>query len=418
MATACAEANVVGVIAGKAFHAPGAVVAFITAAPAMSNLSAALWTRLIHGRDRVRATNAFQAGTLLCVAGMAAAALLEGGLGVMVAFALLARCALTGMIAARTDVWRANYPRRQRARIIGNITLLASLIVGLTALLIGAVMDLAGRPRAYALVFGAAALVGLLGVRLFGKIRWRGRVAQLRVERHRRRTGPGGRSAGDSTPGGGLPAMLGVLRRDRMYRRFMAAQFMLGMPQLAVIPVFIIALRDVFRTDFTTAMGLTQAAVTIVPVAVIPLWAPLLDRMHIARFRFWQSWVFVSANLLMWAAFQWHSEAVLYLSRFVLGVASGGGMLAWELGHHDFARREQASLYMGVHVFLTGVRGSFAPFLGTALYAGAAVTLGGVHLGLPAIGAWTFAVMGVVSAVSGVMFWRLDRDIRAAPGKP
>lgn len=408
-ATACVEGPVVGVIASKAFHASNFFIALITAAPAISNLTAPLWSRLIHGRDRVRAVNAFQLGVLVCVAGMALAPMSELGLWQIVAFTILARCSLTGMIAARTDLWRANYPRERRARMIGVVTLLASLLVGVTALLLGRAMDIG--PHAFSVVYGAAVVSGVLGVRVFARIRWRGRRAQLIAER----------SNGAPTshrfdhPSAGLPAMLRLLREDRDYRRFMAAQFVLGMPNLAAIPVFIIALKDVFNLDYTGSLGLTQAAVTIVPVIVIPLWAPLLDRMHIVQYRSFHSWVWVLANGLMLLAFLWRHEPTLYVSRVVLGVATGGGMLAWELGHHDFAKRERAALYMGVHVFLTGVRGVISPFLGALLYSGIGIDAWGIANNAGAfkgIGAWAFGVFAAMSAAGALMFMSLGSDMR------
>lgn len=404
-ATACVEGGVVGVIASKAFGASDLVVAVLTAAPAVSNLTAVLWTRLIHGRDRVRAVNAFQLLTLACVGAMALAPEGETGLWVLVVSAVLARCFLTGMISARTDLWRGNYRRERRARTIGSITLLASLVVGVTALLTGAVMD--ADPRAFAVVYGVSVLTGAAGVWAFTTIRWRGRATQLKAERD----GVDGGARGEKharSGGASLKSMADVLKNDPMYRRFMAAQFMLGMPQLAAIPVFILAMNDLFTLDYTQSLVLSQTLPVIIPVIVIPLWAPLLDRMHIVRFRSLHSWFFVAANLLMFAACLSRSETLLYASRVVLGIATGGGMLAWELGHHDFARREQASIYMGVHVFLTGVRGVFSPFIGTALYAGFALTVGGASIGLPAVGAWTFLVLTAMSVASAFMFRSLD----------
>lgn len=411
-ATACVEGGVVGVIASKAFDATDFVVALLTAAPAVSNLTAVLWTRLIHGRDRVRAVNLFQIGVVACVALMGLAPPGEVGLWMLVGGALLARCFLTGMIAARTDLWRGNYARDRRARTIGHVTLLASLIVGVTALALGAAMDFS--PRAFAWVYGLSVVLGAAGIKVFSAVRWRGRAVQLNAERNGAAKPTGSGKSGDR--GATLAAMTDVLRRDPMYRRFMAAQFMLGMPQLAAIPVFILAIKDVFGSNYTASLLLTQTLPVIVPVVVIPLWAPLLDRLHIVRFRSWHSWVFVLANVLMFAAFRLENEPLLYASRIVLGVATGGGMLAWELGHHDFARREQATIYMGVHVFLTGVRGVFSPFLGTMLYAGAVVAIGDSSVGVPALGSWTFLVLAAMSATGAMMFIALGRAMkRRAP---
>ena len=90
----------------------------------------------------------------------------------------------------------------------------------------------------------------------------------------------------------------------------------------------------------------------------------------------------------------------LAAGRFVISIVNGGGTLAWQLGHNDFAPRERLSAYMAVHVTLTGVRGAFAPFLGMALYLGWDAK--GYVPGSSGLGAWLF----LVSALLGVVAWR------------
>jgi hypothetical protein len=64
------------------------------------------------------------------------------------------------------------------------------------------------------------------------------------------------------------------------------------------------------------------------------------------------------------------TAVVLFGLRGVVnGVAQGGGTLAWNLGHLHFAREGNADVYMGIHVFLAGVRGLIAPLAGMWLYA-------------------------------------------------
>lgn len=529
MAVACVEANVIAVIAKKAFHASDLSIATLAAAPALSNISSILWTRLIRGRDRVRAVNLMQAGVLLCVASIALAPIGAGGEALLVIATLLARTLLTGIITARTDIWRNNYPRSQRARVTGKLLTTAAIVVAITGAGLGLVMDaleqrepataasaaanpspapagedvsplrddrrgpeqpaahdalglpgavegplsLGERPPgvrvlapdtsdvadtagarsaaatsnaqhapnnrailSFRAVYLLSALLGLCGVYFFSRVRWRGGPAQRRAE-----LDP---DAEYSRSGGGARDMLRLLRDDKAYRSFMGAQFMLGLPNLAGIPVFILALdaflnaRDPSRDHYTQTLLLTQIIPLLVPIVTIPLWARLLDRMHIVRFRVFHSWVFVLANLLMGAGFYLDSLPTLYASRFVLGVAYAGGMLAWDLGHHDFARRDLATLYMGIHVTLTGVRGAIAPFLGALLYSGSlaipAFTLGGAANGaqpdapwlrfpgasihIPALGTATFFVLMVGSIAGALMFLRLDRQLGHRGAKP
>jgi hypothetical protein len=58
----------------------------------------------------------------------------------------------------------------------------------------------------------------------------------------------------------------------------------------------------------------------------------------------------------------------LWIGSAIRGIAYGGGVLAWNLGHQDYAPVEQSGRYMGLHVTLTGIRGLLAPALGMAIY--------------------------------------------------
>jgi|TARA_Y100000031_G_scaffold136752_1_gene161099 hypothetical protein len=91
----------------------------------------------------------------------------------------------------------------------------------------------------------------------------------------------------------------------------------------------------------------------------------------------------------------------------VMGIARGGGSLAWQLGHNDLADQQNLSAYMGAHVTLTGLRGAFVPFLGIVAYLGwdARAWLPGFD----AIGAYVFVFSALLSAVSWWGFERLHK---------
>ncbi|MEO1128778.1 MAG: MFS transporter [Planctomycetota bacterium] len=416
MAMACLEGNAVGVLANKAFIGEDAppsmryVVAALTAAAPLAMLSSVIWTRLFHGRDRVRCANVLQFGALLCVACIAVAPFNSVGIIMLVASTLIGRSMLTGIITARTDIWRANYRRHERARVTGRLTIATTLIIGCTSLTMAKIMDLeATGPDGYRIVYAIAIVAGLGGIACFSRIRWRGRSQHLSRERS-------GDEDGVEPPS--PRAMLRILKRDHLYRRFMVAQFVLGAPNLAALPVFILSLEDIFRKNYTQSILLAQVIPLAVPAAAIPIWSRLLDRMHVVRYRVFHSWFFVSANVLTGLGFMLESEPIIYVGRFVFGAAIGGGMLAWSLGHHDFASRELASIYMGIHATLTGVRGALAPFLGTFLYQGIAIALvlplaGQVTLRWDGIGSgWTFFVLAAVGAIAALMFLRMHRSIK------
>lgn len=412
----CVEAGVLGVIAQKVYGAPPWVVATISAIPLIANLTSLLWARVIRAKDRVRFVNALQLTCVLCVLAIAFLPKNDTGLFMLVGLMAITRCCLTGIITGRSDVWRENYARHVRARVTGKLTTVATLAASVTTVAIALSMrgyeggqDAPLSPHRF--VFIVAALLAIIGVWSYSHIRWRRRAAAITAER----------KADEQAAGiaHGARQMVSVLRDDRDYRRFMIAQFVLGVPNLAAQPVFLIALDERTNLGAGQSIVLTQILPFLIPVVAIPLWARMLDRMHVVRFRTYHAWTFVFSNGLMGLGFLVDSVALLYLSRIVLGLGNGGAMIAWNIGHHDFAKRDLATIYMGVHVTLTGVRGAIAPFIGAALYTGFAVSAMGLDITLPAMGAWAFILLTAISLFAVFVFVWLDRTMntRAKPVK-
>lgn len=411
MVIPCVEAGVLGIIAQKVYGAPAWVVATISAVPLVANLSSLLWARALRGRDRVRFVNALQVATVACVLLAALAPSGPAGLAMLVALMGCARCFLTGIITGRSDVWRENYSRGVRARVTGKLTTVATLAASATTVALALAMRgyEPGDPSGHRVVFVVAALLGLIGAWCYSHVRWRRRTGAMASERRADEALPGF--------GRGTRQMIDVLRNDRDYRRFMIAQFVLGVPNLAAQPAFLVALDE--KTDLGAGQSIVLAQVLpfLIPVLTIPLWARMLDRMHVVRFRTYHAWTFVVSNGLMGLGFMLDSLTVLYLSRIALGLGNAGAMIAWNIGHHDFAKRDLATIYMGVHVTLTGVRGAVAPFVGTALYTGFAVSAMGLDLRLPALEEWTFLVLTAGSLAAVFVFVWLDRTM-GLRGKP
>jgi hypothetical protein len=87
----------------------------------------------------------------------------------------------------------------------------------------------------------------------------------------------------------------------------------------------------------------------------------------------------------------------------VLGIAIGGGMLGWNLGHNDFAPEERVGDYLGLHVSLTGLRGLIAPLIGVWCY-------GMLEAVEPGLGRWSLLLPLTVTAAGSIAFWKFHRD--------
>jgi len=213
-----------------------------------------------------------------------------------------------------------------------------------------------------------------------------------------------------------------VLRQDRTFRWYQISQFFAGSSNMMSETVMILVIAELTRglaAEYAVSIALTQVIPLLAAVVTMPLWARYLDRVHIVRFRRRQGVFWLVDQLLNLVGAWFGLLPLLAVARVMQGTMRGGGMLAWQLGHNDFADRRLVALYMGIHVTLTGVRGSIAPFLAVGLYAGwAAVTLplpGGASLTLPGfegLGALVFCVSGYLAVVGFAGFIWLGRRVR------
>jgi len=382
-------------------------VALVSAAPNFANLTSFLWSRVSNGRDKVAFISRIQLATCACVALVAAMPVSEWGLLGTCVLVLLARSTWTGVITVRAAIWRQNYPKNGRASIAGKMATVQSIMLALAGWVVGASMDL--NPASFHVVFPVLAAVGVYGNSIFRHVRLRG--GRRLAERERAEAGTAEVSANPvrtaAVAGDALRTNWRVLVEDRPYRTFMAWMFVFGLGNLMIGAPQAIFLEDRLGATYLQAI----LATTIIPLLtmplVIPVWARLLDRLHIVKFRSIHGWSFVTAAGVMWLAAWSESLWLFYVSGALLGVGFAGGSIAWNIGHQDFASAERDALYMSVHVTLNGIRGVIAPFLAVALYKWLDAT-GVSHL--------TFAVCFAVNVVGVLGFasqWRTMRTTLA-----
>src|SRR5690606_34928193 len=156
--------------------------AVITAAPMFGNILALLWAQLAERRRKVPFINALQLGVVTAVALVAVTWFIPEdpatGHPYAIAgwlFALLiivARVLASGIVTLRSAVWRFNYPRALRGQIISRITGIYNTILSLMVLAAAWILDVA--PQSYALIYLIVAVVSLLGIGQFSRVRVRG----------------------------------------------------------------------------------------------------------------------------------------------------------------------------------------------------------------------------------------------------
>lgn len=329
-------------------------VALVAGAPAFANLSSLYWASASHGKHKIRFLTVLQMLTVISILLSALSTASTWGLIWFLFTMLIARFSWSGVITLRATVWRANFPREIRATLAGKLTAVSAILMSLSGMFTGWMMDSLANSFHY--IYPVAALTGMIGVSYYRKIGMRGHKVLLNKEQ----------SDQDQTPVAGSEAWK-ILKSDTRFRNYMMTMFIFGSGNLMVTAPLVLILHDQGYSSFNQMLISASIPLAVIPWFV-PIWAKKLDGMHIIPFRVFHSWFFVLSHLLF-ALGAWLQLSVLFwAASFVLGIAYAGGLLGWNLGHHDFAPPEKAAQYMGIHVFLTGARGLITPFIGVNLY--------------------------------------------------
>jgi MFS family permease len=352
------EGATAAVLVKKGFAAdaaPGALnlaVAFVSGAPALSNVVSFLWANLAHGRERVRLLVVQLAlfGLLVGLVGLAPQA--STGLAFMVLSVIAARVVWSGILTVRASIWTANYPREVLGRITGRFVVATSIGVAGASALAGVVLSTS--PRGARWLYGIAALAGLVAAWLYRQMRVRREFLLLGAENE----------ASPAAEVFSLRILRQILREDPDYRRFMFWLGLYGAGNLMINAQLVI----LFSDHLQLSAGRQIAVLAIVPLLCIPvftpMWARIFDAGHVIDFRARQCWVLVAAIGVMVATLFTNWLPLLWVGAILLGIASAGASLGWNLGHSDFATLGKMQQYMGVNVTLTGMRGLLAPPVG------------------------------------------------------
>lgn len=362
VALGCIEAGTVAVYTKQTFDGTvpvgvlNLVVAFVGASAELANIVSFIWGPLSHGKPKVPVVNMLQLAVIALAASIAFLPETPIGLVLLAGVVFLARAGWSGIVTVRPTIWRANYPRHARAGIVGKLSVMQVIVVSIVGISLGFSLD--HSLDAFRLVVTIGCVIALFSVATFGRLRVRRQAGLLKAEREDRPLAPWQAPL----------VVLRVLRKDRLYAEFMLWMFVLGFGNLMLMPITVIVLQERFGVGYLWGILATSVVPAVVQIFAIPLWALLLDRSHIVRFRSIHSWVFVSACLMFALAAATESLPLMFVGSAMLGVGFAGGSLAWNLGHTDFAPVSETSRYMATHVTLNGVRGLIAPFVSVLLY--------------------------------------------------
>lgn len=305
---------------------------------------------------------------------------------VFVACGALGILSLTAGIPLMTQIYQENYPSARRGRLYSLAAMARVATASLFAWLAGWWLDgRMGEYRVLMFMFSGAALAAAW-------FTWRCPSAVFTEET-------------SSNPFAGLRHVRG----DRVFRWLLASWMLMGLGNLLMLP-----LRVEFVANPRHGIALSPMMVAVL-VSMIPsvtnfifalFWGRLYDTMNFFLLRIILNVCFMAAI----AAF-FLSPCMLgfVIGSFLFGMAASGGNVAWSLWVTKIAKPALVAEYMGVHTFLTGVRGFVAPFLAFWLIE---------HWSVSSLAWWSLGLMAAASVMLVPEARTLKRRRAADPHAP
>ncbi|MFQ5489374.1 MAG: hypothetical protein ACE5GE_01525 [Phycisphaerae bacterium] len=405
-----AEGNVSAVVMAKTFDGSDWLIGIAASTPLFAKLLSLVWGMISVGRPKLPILGMLCAAGVVTMCSVALTPRTPIGAWLFLVQMAATQMLLAGVVTVRTALWRANYARAHRGQITARLQLIRA-VVSIGAMVAAAVV-FDRDPNAYLYVYPIAAGLGLVAVVSLSGMRVRGEKSQMRQTQNSDQCDlaeglvePFSVTALLS-PGHVVGQMVRVLRGDARFARYCKALMFIGSGNLLVIPVMATIVSRDLDLGYLWSFALLEGIPKAVMIGALFIWAPYFDRVGVVRFRVITSacWLAhlvlgTAGTLAVLNAPQGGSALMigaicLYsLSRVAVGFAMGGGALAWHLGHLHFARPEDAEVYMGVHVTLTGLRGLVMPMVGIWLWARAGVVAWLLAAGLSVIGLRIYMAM-------------------------
>jgi hypothetical protein len=383
------EGQFASVVVAKSFQAGNLMIAIASAGPFAAYIVSLAWGLLSVGRPKVRLGMTFGFSAAVCAAVIGFIPPTSAGAIWFIVQIFAAQAFLAGVVTVRSAIWKSNYPFESRGQIAARLQQVRSLISVVTVQIAAAVCDV--NPHAYRFVFPVAAASAAIGMCLFSRVRIRGERSELRrLALNASASGKPAHGAAYTllmalSPRHALREVWIVLRDDKRFTWYCVAQTLHGISNLLTIPIVIAVvtrhLHAEGRYGFWISAGLIIGLPTLTLLGSLNRWGRLFDSLQVLRFRvvnvlcwiiallFGMFGTIVVMNSGDYGPRQFMLAVALFACRGIIyGTAQAGGSLAWNIGHLHFAEGDRAEVYMGIHVFLTGLRGLAAPLGGMWLW--------------------------------------------------
>ena len=157
---------------------------------------------------------------------------------------------------------------------------------------------------------------------------------------------------------------ISLLWKDRFFGYLLHTWMLLGLGNLITLPIRVEYLANPkygINADNTTIAFLLLVVPSAARVVSTKMWGRVFDTLPLITTRNLLNLCFL---LSIGGFFFSRNLVLLTLSMLLLGLATSGGKIIWSLWVTKIAPPAKAASYMSIHMALTGIRGSLAPFIG------------------------------------------------------
>ena len=157
---------------------------------------------------------------------------------------------------------------------------------------------------------------------------------------------------------------LSLIWKDRFFGFLLGTWMLLGLGNLITMPIRVEYLANPkygINADNTMIAFLLLVVPSAARVLSTKMWGRVFDKLHLITTR---NVLNVCFLLGIGGFFFTKNLVILTVAMTLVGLATGGGKIIWSLWVTKIAPAEKASSYMTIHMALTGVRGTLAPFIG------------------------------------------------------
>jgi MFS family permease len=157
---------------------------------------------------------------------------------------------------------------------------------------------------------------------------------------------------------------LSLIWKDRFFGYLLGTWMLLGLGNLITLPIRVEYLANPdygINADNTMIAFLLLVVPSAARVLSTKMWGRVFDKLPLITTRNLLNLCFL---LGIGGFFFTQNLVILTLAMILVGLATGGGKIMWSLWVTKIAPAEKASSYMTIHMALTGLRGTLAPFIG------------------------------------------------------